>query len=168
MGVVFPENRGDAERDLRFQDAKHFQKAIEGQFVADKDRTTWGVIGWLDDEDWKTSKRKVFRMEGAVKREKDALPVYIDFYLVSELNSSRSFMIEAWMGREGSHVAFRKDVEDIIRSFQWSVSPNRSPSPSTGPGATPVPAGTPGAAAAPPAIELPPLTPAGAPNTPQQ
>ncbi len=134
VGLVLPENRGNAERDLLFHDAKHFQQVLEREAAKGPDHTTWGTIGWLEDEDWKTRKRKVFRMEGAVRGDEDAPTVYVDFYLVNEINSSRSFKITAWMGREGGHLAFRKDVEDIIRSFQWSPAEKRPSPPSTAPG----------------------------------
>jgi hypothetical protein len=124
VGIALPMSRDTTERELTFQDANHFQKAVERQFADTKDPVTWGPAVWLDDEDWKIAKRKVFRMEAALKREALNLPVYIDCYLVVEANSSKSFRVEAWIGREG-HVAFRNQVENIIRSFQWSPAEKR-------------------------------------------
>jgi hypothetical protein len=174
LGVMLPSNRVDTERDLRFFDAKHFQAEMEKEFAPtkDQDRLTWGAVGWLEDEDWKARKRKVFRMEGRFTPEKGGPPVYIDLYLVSDLNSQKSFTVEAWMGREGAHVAYRNDVEDVIRSFQWTPSEKRSPAPAAAPATTTAPAAAPAAApeagATPASPETPPVAPATAPNAPQQ
>ncbi len=168
FAVILPHNTGDRERNLLFQDAKRFQKAIENQFSRAKDQMRWGSANWLDEEDWKTRNRKVFRMEGEFTLEKGGRPAFVDFYLVSEAGSSKTFVIESWIDREGGHVPFRNNVEDIIRGFQWSPSEKRLSTPSTAPGAPATPASAPGPAAAPAATDLPPLAPATAPNAPQQ
>ena len=84
---------------------------------------------------WKTQKRKVYRMEAAFKRENNDRPVYANFYLVSESNGLKTFAVESWMGRD-SHVAFRQQVEDVIKSFQWSSSEKKSPASSPAPAPT--------------------------------
>ena len=65
-------------------------------------------------------KRKVYRIEAALKREEDDQP-RLRRLLPGRLedNGLKSFAVEAWIGREG-HVLFRKQVEDVIRSFQWA------------------------------------------------
>ena len=170
LAVKLPSNRGDAELDRLYFDAKHFQTEIQKYFTRpkDEDRVTWGKSGWLEDEDWKTLKRKVFRMEGRFTREEGAAPVYIDFYLVSELTGSKSFVVEGWIGREGEHVKYRNDVEDVIRSFQWGPSEKRAPAPTAAPAATTAPAAGPAAGATPASPETPPVAPAITPIAPQQ
>ena len=60
LGLELPSPRGDLERDKRFLDAAHFQKSIEKVIAPKKDDMTWGVIGWLDDQDWKERKAQSF------------------------------------------------------------------------------------------------------------
>jgi hypothetical protein len=164
LGIVLPSARGDTERDLRFRDSTHFQKAIEDQFAPTKDGITWGSADWLADEDWAVKKRKVFRMEGALKREGQP-PVYIDFYLIHDDNALKSFSVEAWMGREG-HITYRKQVEDVIRSFQWGPAEKRPPgsvpaeTTATGPAATAPPA-------QPDSSGVPPVAPAATAGAPR-
>jgi hypothetical protein len=164
LALMWPTARGDTERDLSFRDAAHFKKAIEKQFEEAKDAVTWGSVGYLDDEDWKTQKRKVYRMEAAFTRENGDRPVYANFYLVSESNGLKTFAAESWMGRDG-HVAFRQQVEDVIKSFQWSPSEKRSPASSPAPAPTNE-SSPPGAGARPTSPGTPSVAPAPAPGSP--
>ncbi len=147
MVLILPTSRGDAEHDRAFRDPASFQKVMESHFEAVKDSVTWGAAGWLDDEDLKPLNRKVYRVEAALKGGKVQRPYFADLYLVVGQNGVRNFVVQSWTERE-DHVAFRTQIEQVIRSFHWAPAEKRAPGTSgapadagAGPGGAAAPAG---------------------------
>jgi cell division septation protein DedD len=147
FGLKLPPTGGETQ-DPSFRDAAHFQKAHEDQFASAD--ISWGKPGWLDDPVWQDLSGKVYRMEGAWKRDNAETPVYIDLYYV-ELDRNRPtqrFVVESWTVRP-DHLAFRNQTEEMIRLFKLGrpekrvlASPGMPSDPRTAPsaGSTPAPA----------------------------
>ncbi len=144
FGLQLPPTGAD-RADQPFRDAAHFQKAHEAQVAGSGKDVTWQQPGWLDEPVWQDLRGKVYRMEGALKRENGENPVYFDFYYV-ELDRNRPtqrFLVESWTERP-DHLAFRNQTEEIIRLFKLGRPEKRAlATPGTGspPRLTP-PAGT--------------------------
>jgi len=153
FGLKLPPTGGETQ-DPSFRDAAHFQKAHEDQFAGAD--ISWGKPGWLDDPVWQDLSGKVYRMEGAWKRDNAETPVYIDLYYV-ELDRNRAtqrFVVESWTVRP-DHLAFRNQTEEMIRLFKLGraekrvlASPGAGSAPRTTPSAGSAPAPTESAPAA--------------------
>ena len=167
-GLVFmlPTRKGDPDAEKVFRDPVSLKKGVDEEWLRSQFDVTRGPAGWLDDADWKDSKRRVYRIEAALKQ-RDKHPVYADIYLV-EFNQTQRVVVHSYTERT-DHLVVRKNVEDVIRSFQWGPSTRASAPGAAAPATTTAPAAgatTPAAAENPANPAAPPVAPAAAPNTP--
>ncbi len=115
-----------------------------------------GPLGWLPEADWGPLKRKVYRLEVAIKVQ-DRNQLYVDAYLIMFTRADR-VVVYAMTERE-NHVEFRDQAEAILKTLDLGPSepgltpaqggPITSPSPAAQP--APDPAATPPADASKPA-----------------
>jgi len=106
-----------------------------------------GSTEWLPDSEWNPFKRKVYRIEAALKTtgEKAATTprVYYDFYLVL-FNNNESIQVTAMTVRD-DHLTYRKQAETLIKNFQFGRAEGEeranpvTPSPSAPPSRPPPP-----------------------------
>ena len=144
--IQLPPTGGESQ-DQSFRDAAHFQKAFEEQVADNRDNITWGKPAWLDDPIWQELSGKIYRLEGALKRENEDNPLYFDLYYV-ELDRNRPtqrFLVESWTDRT-DHLAIRNQTEEIIRLFKLGRPEKRA---LATPGTGSPPRSTPPAGAAP-------------------
>ncbi len=119
---------------------------LSAQWKQDELELTQGSEGWLDDEGWKTLKRRVYRIEAAFKKPGSDKKIYADYYFV-ELNHLQTIIVETFTVRD-DHLVCRKNAEDVIRSFELFTTQRRPDAPATG---IPAPPGAAPPGAAPPA-----------------
>ena len=163
---VVPTKAGNPTSEQVFRDPAGLKKGLDEEWLHDQQTVTKGPAGWLDDADWKDSKRRVYRVEAALKQ-RDKNPVYADVYLV-EFNQTQRIVVHSYTERT-DHLVVRKNVEDVIRSFQWGPSTRASAAGAAAPATTTAPAAgasTPAPAENPANPAAPPVAPAAAPNTP--
>ena len=149
--VVVPTKTGSSTSEQVFRDPAGLKKGLDAEWLKEPVIVTRGPAGWLDDAAWKDSKRRVYRIEAALKQP-DKNPVYADVYFV-EFSQTQRIVIHSYTVRT-DHLLVRNNVEEIIRSFQWGPSKRASapeattaaPAPSGAPAATSV---LPGAASSP-------------------
>ena len=118
--VVVPPQTGDAAVADSFHDPATFKKSFESEWAAAQSDVTKGSADWLPDDDWKDSKRRVYRIEAAFKKEENDKPIYGDFYFV-QFGRDQFITVYAYTERP-DHVVFRKQTEDVVRSFQFGRS----------------------------------------------
>jgi hypothetical protein len=110
----------DPQRARLFRDAEQFRREIDEDWAKRKVDVVRGPAGWLSAEDWEPL--KVYRKELGVKTagvdEKGGRVerVYIDYYLVLS-KANDCVRVESYTKRD-NHVAFRTDVERMIKSFR--------------------------------------------------
>jgi hypothetical protein len=157
-----PPGPEDPKADKSFRDPQQFQREADTDWAKQKAETLRGPSQWLPDADW--APLKVYRKELGVKTagaDEGASPVqriFIDYYLVF-MKRNECFQVRSMTARN-DHVAFRKQVEFMIKSFQFG--PWTGSKPGSAPGSTPTAPPVTGA----PAAAAPPLSPP-ATNTPR-
>ena len=109
-------------------------------FRRGKAKVTLGTSGYLPEKDWKPLNRKVYRLEASIaplgEEERVGDPHYLDFYLVT-FGGNHNYMFQAW-NKGANHVTFRKQAEDMIKSFQLGpFDKPRSRAPSASPAVGP-------------------------------
>jgi hypothetical protein len=143
----------DAVKDRRLSDPQYFVRELKDQWSRNGYDIVEGESGWLPDQDWAPLKRRVYRVETAIKPEAQAAAVrraariYLDGYLVI-FSRGDVFWIRALTDRD-DHVVFRAQAEGLIRSLELGPSPGAAvvsaqPAP-TRPAATPPSTGRPAA-----------------------
>jgi hypothetical protein len=146
----------DALRDRQLRDPQEFVRELKDVWLRNGHEVVMGETGFLPDADWAPRKRRVYRVESAIKPKQDALGgrnvtrFYLDAYLVL-FERNECLRLEALTDRE-NHVVLRDQAEGLIRSLELGPSTpgaagaSALPQP-TQPSATP---SAPGRRAAPP------------------
>lgn len=105
--------RDEAVRNRTYSDPAAHLKAMRQEW----DRRGYDMIlgqqGWLPEEDGAQPRRRVYRIEAALKAEGSRL--YLDDYIVV-MGSGEVFSVQARTGRD-DHIAFRAQAETLIRSL---------------------------------------------------
>jgi hypothetical protein len=159
LHILMPSKGGNQTSEQRFRDPASLVKTLEADWLKVKADVTRGPMGWLDDAAWKDSKRRVYRIEAALKKRDDTKPVYADYYFV-EFNQTQRFVVLAYTERT-DHLGVRNQVEEVIRSFQWGPFQKRASAPAAAPAET-----TTAPAVAAPATREPSTSPAAPPVAP--
>ena len=130
----------DPIKDRQLLDPDYHHRQLEQEWKKKKETVLAGPKGWLPEAEWAPLKRKVYRIEAALIPSDDpnAKRIYFDYYLVI-FERNQSFALTA-MTTQDPHVDFRKQVEDVIKSFDFGTSdgsppPVASPARSSRPGA---------------------------------
>jgi hypothetical protein len=162
LGV--PAKTGNPASEQVFREPAGLQKSLDAEWVTEQYDVTRGPAGWLDDAAWKDSKRRVYRIEAALKLQ-EKKPLYADVYFV-EFNQTQRIVVYSYTER-ADHLAIRARVEDVIKSFQWAPSRASAPAAAT---SAPAPGAAPAAASVPPGPDATPSTanPPAAPAVPPE
>jgi hypothetical protein len=131
----------DPQRSRLFCDTDQFQRDIDAEWARSETEIVRGPAEWLPAKEW--APLKVYRKELGVKAagidEKGGpvTRVYIDYYLVQ--SRENECLRADSMTKRNNHVAFRTEVERMLRSFQFGRSAEKTkaspvrPSPSSPP-----------------------------------
>jgi hypothetical protein len=154
----------DPLRERQLRDPQEFVRELKDVWLRNGHEVVMGEVGFLPDADWAPRKRRVYRVEAAVKPKQDALGgrnvarFYLDAYLVL-FERNECIRLEALTDRE-NHVVLRDQAEGLIRSLELGPSTpgaagaSAQPQP-TQPSATPSPPGRPEPPPVPPSGERP-------------
>jgi hypothetical protein len=144
--IQYQPKSSDPARDRQLRDPEYHRRNFQSTWEKRRSQIVPGSSGWLPEAEWKADKRRVYRIEAALKQtdtDAGAAPrVYCDYYLVL-FATNQSIAVTA-MTVQDPHVNFRKQVEDVIRNFEFGPSKGRAPiaAPTASP-ARPAPANAP-------------------------
>jgi hypothetical protein len=115
---------GNAETDRQNVDPELQKKALEDEWARTRQDVLRGPRAWLPEADWAPYKMKVYRIEAALKPSgvagKDVSRIFLDHYLVV-FTQNESLVVDAVTGQDPP-LPFRKQVEDILKTFQLGPS----------------------------------------------
>lgn len=123
FGLQLQPTEANTERERLFRDPEYHRRNLLSNWKKQGQDVVKGPIGWLPEADWAPYKRKVYRIEAAL-RPQGAAPntqrVYGDCYL-AVFPSNKSFFVTT-MTMQDPHVPFRDQVESVIKSFDFGPS----------------------------------------------
>lgn len=121
----FQEKTGRAEEDRRSRDPADHRKNLEAQWKEDGIDVLPGREGWLPEADWADVKMKVYHLEAVLRapeeQGKSSKRLYFDFYLAL-CDRGESLIFTATTDADPP-TAFRKQAEQMLRSFKVGASP---------------------------------------------
>ncbi len=129
FGLQLQPGEGNGDQARLFRDPEYHRRNMFKNWEKQGQDVVKGPIGWLPEADWTPSKRKVYRIEAALRPQGSAANsprVYSDCYLAS-LPSNKSIFVTT-MTTQDPHVPYRDQVESMIRSFDFGPS-RPAPSP---------------------------------------
>jgi hypothetical protein len=127
--IRYQPKTGDDARDLQLRDPEYHRRVFQSTWEKRRGQIVPGSSGWLPEAEWKAEKRRVYRIEAALKQT-DTEPgaaqrVYCDYYLV--LFATNQSIVVTAMTVQDPHLNFRKQVEEVIRNFEFGASKGRAP-----------------------------------------
>jgi len=136
---IFLKPKGeDPNGNEAFRDPAQLERMLEARWAEAKVKATRGPSGKLPPGEWAPFKRTVYRIESAVDTPDSAQGngkrIYTDDYLVT-LGPARTVVFHSMTERD-DHVAFRGDVESMIKSFQFGPAEGRAPAAPASPSST--------------------------------
>ena len=126
FGLQLQPSAENNDRLRLFRDPDYHRRNMFSNWEKQGQDVVKGPIGWLPEADWKPSKRKVYRIEAALRPQGSAANtprVYSDCYLAT-FPSNKSIFVTT-MTMQDPHVPYRDQVESMIRSFDFG--PSRPP-----------------------------------------
>jgi hypothetical protein len=125
---------GDPAADRRNRDPEFHYEVLKERWAQSRMQVIRGPRGWLPEADWAPLKRKVYRIETALRppKSKGDLRIHNDLYLV-QFGRDESLSVITDTSQEPP-TAFRKEIEAIIRSFDFGPSDAPAPAPAAGGG----------------------------------
>jgi hypothetical protein len=148
--VMYQTQQADPGRDRQLRDPDFHRRNLQSNWDKRGDEVVQGSSGWLKEADWAPLRRRVYRIEAALKQKgpeaATAPRVYFDFYLVL-FTTNQSIAVQA-LTVQDPHLRFRDQVEEVIKNFTIGPSPGRGPVAGSGrpappsPGRAPVPGST--------------------------
>jgi hypothetical protein len=134
FGIHLQPKELDPARDRQSRDPDHHRRTLYSIWEKQHKDVVPGQTGWLPEPEWGSLKRKVYRIEAALKP-KGQVPtkaerLYLDYYLVV-FSNNQSIVVTA-MTEQDSNLKLRNQAENIIRSFQFgplegSAKPHATP-----------------------------------------
>lgn len=123
---------GDPEADRLNRDPETHYGVLKERWAQSRMQVIKGPRGWLPDADWAPLKRKVYRIETALRppKTKGDVRIHNDLYLV-QFGRDESLTVITDTSQEPP-TAFRKEIEAIIRSFDFGPSDAPAPAPGGG------------------------------------
>ena len=116
----------DSQRARLSRDPQAFVRELKDTWQKKGHELVNGASGWLPEADWAPLKRRVYRVETAIKPKQEALKernvarFYLDAYLVL-FDRNDCIRVEALTDRE-NHVVLRDQAEKLIRSLALGPS----------------------------------------------
>jgi hypothetical protein len=115
---------GDPAEDRKLRDPEFHIKRLNDQWKQLKQDIYPGPTGWLPESEWSASKMKVYRIEGALRpsdaRAKTSKRIFADFY-IAVFGQNECLIVTSTTGQDPP-LAFRKQVEEILKTFQLAGS----------------------------------------------
>jgi hypothetical protein len=132
LGINLQPPLKDTARDRHLLDPDDHLKHLEEEWRKRRQDVLKIPPGWLPEADWAPLKRKVYRIEAALKDKSDpnAKRIYLDYYLVV-FDRNRSIVVTA-MTMQDPHLEFRNQAEALIKTFDFGTS-DGSPPPASSP-----------------------------------
>jgi len=147
LGIDLQPKGSDPARDRQNRDPDYHRSKLRSTWEKDKKDVVSGSTGWLPDADWSPLKRKVYRIEAALKPKGqeagNAQRLYLDYYLV--LFTSNESVVVTAMTEQDSNLKLRDQSEKLIKSFEFGRAGEQAkanpvtPSPSSPPSRRPPP-----------------------------
>jgi hypothetical protein len=148
---------GNVEEDHKNLDPESHLKDLKDEWNRSHQDVHVDTPGWLPEADWKPLGMKVYRIQAALtpkEPERRNQRIYLDHYLV-QFTRNESLVVDAMTGLDDPR-AFRKQVEDILKTFKLSpvnapgaVTPRATRAPAARSPGTPPPASPPESAPVP-------------------
>jgi hypothetical protein len=172
--IVLPPKKGDPQDLAQFRNPDAMRRELTRMWDELDVDIVPGHSGWLPEADWAPSGRKVYHYEVAARKSgpehQNEPRMYAEYYLVL-FQRNIGIQVEA-MTRRDDHMAFRKQVETLIKSLELGpykggfVAQAARPAPSAAPGQAPGADSPPAANPTPPPATTPePPASAGPPTT---
>jgi hypothetical protein len=124
LAISLQQKETSPERARQIRDPDFHRRTLYSNWEKQKTDMVRGSSGWLPDAEWSPLKRKVYRIEAALKQNgpdaTTAPRVYCDYYLVL-FTTNESIVVTA-MTVQDPHVAYRNQAEAVIKSFQFGPS----------------------------------------------
>jgi hypothetical protein len=125
--IVLPtERQEDPLRERQLRDPQAFVRELQDAWLRNGHEVVMGEAGFLPDADWAPRKRRVYRIESAIKPKQEALGgrkvprFYLDAYLIL-FERNECIRLEALTDRD-NHVVLRDQAEGLIRSLELGPS----------------------------------------------
>ena len=122
LTITLQPKTGKAEEDRKSRDPEFHKKDLNDNWARNRRDVLHGPAGWLPEADWAPYKMKVYRIEAAEKPSgtaaRDVPRIFLDRYLVL-FSRNESLVVDAMTGQDPP-VAFRKQVEEILKTFALS------------------------------------------------
>ncbi len=135
LGINLQPRSSDAGRDRENRNPEYHRTRLKSSWESDKKDVVSGSADWLPDADWSPLKRKVYRIEAALKPKGEeangAQRLYLDYYLVV-FNSNESLVVTA-MTTQDSNVKLRDQAEKVIKSLELGPTDGRNKTPALAP-----------------------------------
>ena len=121
----------DPQKDRLASDPIQEKKQLEDDWKKRGVNVVPGLAGWLPEADWAPFKRKVYRIEAALKQDDEGPAaatdrIYLDRYLV-QFTRNEIMKVTAMTSRDKEHPDFRKKAELVIKSFEFGPSEGSLP-----------------------------------------
>jgi hypothetical protein len=124
LAITLLPKEASPERTRQSRDPDYHRRTLYSIWEKQKRDMVRGSSGWLPDAEWSPLKRKVYRIEAALRQtEPDAATtprVYCDYYLVL-FTTNESIVVTA-MTVQDPHVGYRNQAEAVIKSFHFGPS----------------------------------------------
>jgi hypothetical protein len=138
--IAVQPKEADPVRNRQNQDPSSHIRRLRSTWEKSHQDVVEGPAGWLPNEVWAPLKRRVHRVEAAIRQAGPAATaaprVYWDYYIV-QFSTNNSIIVTA-MTERNDHVVFRDQAESVIKSFNFGPSTDQPAAPSA---ARPAPPG---------------------------
>jgi hypothetical protein len=121
LGIHVQPKETDPVRDRQSRDPEYHRRTLYSIWAKEKKDVLRGSSDWLTGPDWDRLKRRVYRIEAAL-RPKDQDPtnaerLYLDYYLV--VFATNESVILTAMTEQDSSLKLREESEALIKSFEF-------------------------------------------------
>jgi hypothetical protein len=120
MTIQLPPKSATPDRDRQTRDPEYHRRTLYAMWEKQKRDVVGGPTGWLPEGDWNPFKRKVYRIEAALKQsnaDPSAPRVYSDYYLVL-FNTGDVAIVTAMTVQD--HIKFRDQAEALIKTLEFT------------------------------------------------
>jgi hypothetical protein len=138
LAISLVPKEASPERARQNRDPDFHRRNLYSMWEKQKRDMVRGSTGWLPDAEWTPLKRKVYRIEAALRQSGPdagtAPRIYCDYYLVL-FTTNESIVVTA-MTVQDPHIVYRNQAEDVIKNFQFGTA-DAAPKPAAAPSAPP-------------------------------
>jgi hypothetical protein len=121
LAIVLEPKTGNAEFDRLRRDPEQHRRDMYANWKKLNYDVVQGSAEWLPDADWAPLKRRVYRLEAALKTDRNPPRLYSDTYLVLFTGRTEAVELTA-LTKQDPHLNFRTQAEGVIKSFEFGPS----------------------------------------------